>query len=430
MYVCSNCGVTQGKWLGKCPQCDVWGSLEEAPDLPKKKKKLGISVAAPGFITADRVEKKPLKRFSSGFVEVDRVFGGGIAQGTAALVGGDPGIGKSTLLLQILVNLAKEGKNVAYISGEESVEQIVSRLDRVNTEKLPNLHLLAEQDLDTIIMGLSSQTFDVVVIDSVHSLQNSDVDGLSGGISQLKAVTQEITHWAKKNKTVVFLVAQVTKKGGVAGPRTVEHIVDVVAYLEKIGSEKTRLVRAIKNRYGDTGEIGFLDMEGDGMHDKTDFATVFLNEFSTDEPGSALGITLQGSRPLVVQIQALINDSPFAIPRRVVEGIAKSRVEVLAAVIDKNLPKLRVGQKDIFIKVNGGINLKDSATDLALVAAIISSASGKVWKDTLFIGEVGLLGEVKPGSAFEHRYKEAKKLSFRSILAYKAIPNIKRIFHK
>lgn len=429
MYVCSNCGSTQSKWLGKCPQCDSWGTFEEAPDAPKKSKnKLGVnSQFAATFIQAGKVERKPLQRLQTGFDEVDRVLGGGIAEGTVALVGGDPGIGKSTLLLQVLANFAAAGKTVAYISGEESIDQVAERLERVGDSVPDGLFLLSDQDLGNIMDGLGAQQFDAIVIDSIHSLQHNELDGQSGGMSQLKAVTTALTSWAKKTRTVVFLIAQVTKEGYVAGPKTVEHIVDVVMYLEKVGSENTRMIRTMKNRYGDTGEVGFLDMKVTGMGDKTDFATMLVSSLSSDEPGSALGITLQGSRPMIVQIQALVNDSPFAVPRRVVEGVSKNRVEVLAAVIAKKIPKLHLDHKDIFIKVNGGITLKDSGTDLALVAAMISSVTGNPWKETLFIGEVGLLGEVKPGIAFEQRYKEAKKLKFKDILAHKSVPNISKL---
>lgn len=417
MYVCNNCGYNQAKWAGKCPQCETWGSFEEAPDAPKASKK-GIAVkfgTASSFVQAGKVERTYKERLQTGFAEVDRVLGGGIARGTVVLVGGDPGIGKSTLLLQILANFALQGKTVAYVSGEESLEQVSERLERVGHGAQENLYLLSEQDLEVIVGGLSGQEFDAVVIDSIHSLQDTGLEGLSGGMSQLKSVTGALTTWAKKSDTIVFLIAQVTKEGYVAGPKTVEHIVDVVAYLEKVGSENTRTIRTLKNRYGDTGEVGFLDMGLKGMSDKTDFATMLVSSLSSDEPGSALGITLQGSRPMVVQIQALVNDSPFAVPRRVVEGVSKNRVEVLAAVISKKMPRLHLDHKDIFIKVNGGITLKDSGTDLALVAAMISSVTGKPWKEALFIGEVGLLGEVKPGISFEQRYKEAKKLKFKLI---------------
>ncbi|PJA12181.1 DNA repair protein RadA [Candidatus Dojkabacteria bacterium CG_4_9_14_3_um_filter_150_Dojkabacteria_WS6_41_13] len=429
MYVCKSCGSTQQKWLGKCPQCEEWGTFEEAPDAPKKSRnKLGVNAQfASTFVKAGSYERKPLRRFQTGFEEVDRVLGGGIAEGTVALIGGDPGIGKSTLLLQVLANFAASGMTVAYISGEESIDQVSERLERVVDGVPDGLFLLSDQDLGNIMDGLVAQEFDAIVIDSIHSLQHNDLEGQSGGMSQLKAVTSALTAWAKKSRTVVFLIAQVTKEGYVAGPKTVEHIVDVVMYLEKVGSENTRMIRTLKNRYGDTGEVGFLDMGVTGMGDKTDFATMLVSSLSSDEPGSALGITLQGSRPMIVQIQALVNDSTFAIPRRVVEGVSKNRVEVLAAVIAKKIPKLYLDHKDIFIKVNGGISLKDAGTDLALVAAMISSVTGKPWKETLFIGEVGLLGEVKPGIAFEQRYKEAKKLNFKDILAHKGIPNISKL---
>ncbi len=426
MYVCNSCGFNQSKWSGKCPQCEKWGSFEETADAPKAAKKGLIAKfgTSASFVQAHKVERKFKERLKTGFSEVDRVLGGGISRGTVVLVGGDPGIGKSTLLLQILAQFAMQGKQVAYVSGEESLEQVSERLERVAKNAPENLYLLSEQDLEVIVSGLSGQSFDAVVIDSIHSLQDSGLDGLSGGMSQLKAVTGALTTWAKKNDTIVFLIAQVTKEGYVAGPKTVEHIVDVVVYLEKVGSENTRMIRTLKNRYGDTGEVGFLDMHVQGMSDKQDFATMLVSSLSSNEPGSALAMTLQGTRPMVVQVQALVNDSPFAVPRRVVEGVSKNRVEVLAAVIAKKLPKLHLDHKDIFIKVNGGITIKDSGADLAIVAAMISSLTGKVWTNSLFIGEVGLLGEVKPGNAFDQRYKEAKKLTFENIYAHKSIPNI------
>jgi DNA repair protein RadA/Sms len=432
MFKCQNCSFTQSKWLGKCPQCEQWGTFEETADVPKTSKKtsnngLQFSSDTVSFVQAHKVERKVVQRISTGYTEVDRVLGAGIAPGSVALVGGDPGIGKSTLLLQILAYMAAQGRTVAYISGEESIDQVSERLERVVAEPPENLYLLSEQDLDNIMGGLSAQNFEVIVIDSIHSLQHADLVGQSGGVSQLKMVTNALTSWAKKNRTIVFLIAQVTKEGYVAGPKTVEHIVDIVMYLEKVGSENTRMIRTLKNRYGDTGEVGFLDMKREGMVDKTDFATMLVSDLGGSEPGSALGMTLQGSRPMVVQIQALVNDSPFAVPRRVVEGVSKNRVEVLAAVIAKRFPKLQLDHKDIFIKVNGGISLKDSGTDLALVAAMLSSVTGKVWVDTLFIGEVGLLGEIKPGIAFDTRYREAMKLNFKNVLAFKAIPNISQL---
>lgn len=429
MYVCSNCGYTTAKWSGKCQQCEEWGTLEERADIKPKKGnavKKGYSTGVE-LVTPNDVPDIRIARISTGFAEFDRVLGGGITKGAVTLIGGDPGIGKSTLLIQILANVAKDGFNVAYISGEESISQITSRLRRVTKEIPTSLFLGADVDVESVINGLSTKNFDFVVIDSIHSMSDPNTEGTYGGVSQLKNVTSQLTQWAKKNNTGMFLVGQVTKEGFVAGPKNVEHIVDTVVYLEKVGDEQARLVRTVKNRFGEVGEVGFLEMSAVGLKDKSDFTTMLIADGTLHLPGGALGITMQGTRPLVVHIQTLLNDSLFAAPRRVVEGISKTKIEVLAAVISKKVPKVYLDKKDLFIKSNGGISLKDTGIDLSIVAAIVSAALDKPFLDSVFIGEVGLLGEVKSCVSFESRYKEAKKLGFKKIYTHKNLKNISQL---
>ncbi|WKZ29762.1 MAG: DNA repair protein RadA [Candidatus Dojkabacteria bacterium] len=428
MYVCRNCGYAAAKWSGKCPNCGEWGTLDES-NMPVKKKagKVLQPVYGADLVKAATIPESKLEKLSTGFTEIDRILGGGIARGAVTLVGGDPGIGKSTLLLQVLAYIASEGHTVAYISGEESLAQLSSRLKRL-LSKIPDTLLMGtDTDLESVVGSLSRQKLDFVVIDSIHSLTDANTEGTYGGISQLKMVTSSLTQWAKKNDTGMFLVGQVTKEGYVAGPKNVEHIVDTVMYIERLGDENIRLVRTVKNRFGEVGEVGFLKMAGKGLEDKTDFSRMLVEESAVSLPGGALGITLQGSRPIMVHLQVLTNDTMFAVPRRVVDGISKNKVEVLAAVIAKKLPKLYLDKKDIFIKANGGISLKDPGIDLAIIGAILSSVLNVSFETTVFIGEVGLQGEIKACAGFDARLKEAKKLGFTNIVTYKTVSHISEI---
>ncbi len=427
MYVCIKCGFSTAKWNGKCPQCFEWNTFEEREGTVSKKKGIATMANISILVRANEIKEVKQYRMATGFGELDRVLGGGISKGAVTLIGGDPGIGKSTLLIQILSHVASQGLTVVYVSGEESVSQVNSRLRRVSTDLPQNLFIAAENDVEQIINALSLQEIDFVVIDSIHALNDQEIEGTAGGMSQLKNVTQRLTHWAKKKNVGMFLVGQVTKEGIVAGPKNVEHIVDTVVYLEKIGSENARVVRTVKNRFGEVGEVGFLEMTTRGFIDKKDYSKMLVADETLELPGGALGMTMQGTRPLVVHIQTLINDSIFAIPRRVVEGFSKNKIEVLAAVITKRVPKVYVDKKDIFLKVNGGITVKDSGVDLAVVAAILSAITNIPFKEHIFIGEVGLLGEVKSTPSFEMRVKEAKKLGFKNIITYKTIKNIKEL---
>jgi len=425
MYVCTNCGYTTTKWNGKCPQCSEWNTFEEREGQVPKKKGIAVMTTPTILVKAHEVEDIPLDKMKTGFSELDRVLGGGIGRGTVALIGGDPGIGKSTLLIQIMAKIASEGFTVAYISGEESVSQVSQRLKRVSPKLPDKLFIASENDVEQIIGALSTQKIDFVVIDSIHALNDQSTEGIMGGVSQLKNVTQRLTQWAKKNNVGMFLVGQVTKEGIVAGPKNVEHIVDTVIYLEKIGDENARLVRTVKNRFGEVGEVGFLEMTAGGLVDKADYSKILVADDTVGMPGGALGMTLQGTRPIVVHVQSLINDSIFAIPRRVVEGFSKNKIEVLAAVITKKVPKIYLDKKDLFLKANGGITVKDAGVDLAVVAAILSATNNIAFKDSIFIGEVGLLGEIKSTPALDLRIKEAKKLGFKNIVTTRTIKNIR-----
>ena len=433
MFKCKACGFLSPKWSGKCPNCGSWGTLEEVDEsilqqnLSKKNKKQANSEfnfqvfnikKPPGHVDAKN-------RVSTGFKELDRILGGGVLPGAVILLGGEPGIGKSTLLLQVLVNIARKKKKVLYISAEESEEQVFLRLKRILSRVPENLFISSEINLEAILNSPELSTFDFVVFDSIQAFIWPKVEGLAGGMSQTKAIVSLVTNFAKKQNIGVFLIGQVTKSGMVAGPKTVEHIVDTVVYLEHFGISDARIIRAVKNRFGEVGDIGFLKMDKAGFTDYKDALSLYVEDRTKLEPGAAFGVTMLGNRPLIVQVQALVNDSNLAIPRRVVEGVAKSKVEVLSAVVNRRIPRLNLFYKDLFVKVLGGLNLKDSGVDLALVAAIVSALHKTTFEDTAFIGEVDLLGNVKPTIGLEMRIKEARKHGFSNIVTYKSLRHIK-----
>ncbi len=432
MFKCSSCGFVASKWSGKCPNCGGWGTLEEVNEsvlqknLTKKNKKeqsfhsvVLFNAKKPPVGLAQKV------RIRTGFNELDRILGGGALPGAVTLLGGEPGVGKSTLLLQVLVNMAAKGKKVLYISAEESENQVFLRLKRIIKKVPENLYIVSELNLESVLELPELRTFDFVVFDSIQAFVWPKIEGLAGGMSQTKAVVSLITNFAKTHKVGTFLIGQVTKSGMVAGPKTVEHIVDTVIYLEHFVVSEARIIRAVKNRFGEVGDIGFLKMSQSGFVDYQNALAIYVDDRVNLEPGAAFGVIMLGNRPLIVQVQALVNDSNLAMPRRVVEGVSKSKVEVLSAVINRRIPKLNLFYKDLFVKVLGGLNLKDAGVDLALVAAIVSFLTKKTFKNTAFIGEVDLLGNVKPTLALDARIKEAKKHGFSNIVTYRELKHVR-----
>lgn len=428
MFKCSSCGYISSKWEGKCSKCNTWGSYDQIADVNLKagKKKL-FSFSDNSFVTASNLPDNKLEIIKTGFSELDRVLGGGIISGAVILLGGDPGVGKSTLMLQALINLAKNGQKVAYISGEESLSQLANRMKRISKSIPEEVLFLAETSLEQITALLQTHDFKFVIIDSAQSITSEAMEGYSGSISQMRTVVTELTRWAKKSNCGMCIISQVTKEGNVAGPKTVEHIVDTVLYIEKVGIESVRLVRAVKNRFGDTGEVGFIEMTSGGMHDKSDYGAMFIENENIDYPGNAFGVTIQGTRPVLVQIQALVSDSPFANPRRVVEGVPKNKLEVLVAVMAKRFKKYALSQKDIFIKVQGDVTIKDGGVDLAIVQAILSSVLNNKSNHAVFIGEVGLFGEIKKCNLLDERIKIAKKLGFNDVVTFKSLKEISQL---
>ncbi len=439
MFKCKNCGYTSIKWLGQCPKCNAWGTFAEVSEelessdiliksFTKSNKHTKQSNKRLDIIDPNDAKDKIIeaKRVSTGFKELDRILGkGGALQGAVTLVGGEPGIGKSTLLLQTLVNIAKKSYKVLYVSAEESGEQILRRLKRITKVIPKDLKILAELDLSAILSSGELKNFDFIVFDSIQAFIYPDVAGVIGGITQVKTTVSLITNYAKQHNIGVFLIGQVTKTGKVSGPKTVEHIVDTVLYLEYLGVGGTRIVRSVKNRFGEVGDVGFLEMTTKGFKDNSNAESLFVEQTKTNIPGASYGVIVHGLRPLIVQIQALLTDTQFSLPRRVVEGFPKNKIEVLAAVITQKMPKVSLANKDLFIKALGGMVLKDSGIDLAVIASIVSSVLEKPLDDAVFIGEVGLLGEIKPCIALDLRIKEARKLGFKKIYSFKNLKHIK-----
>ena len=426
MYKCNKCGYTTLRWLGQCPKCGLWGTfeevLEQSDDSPKRgrsKKREVLDIVD----SSKRGRAGKLERYSTGFEELDRILGGGLVQGGVLLLGGEPGIGKSTLVMQIFSNLASKGVPVLYVSAEESLSQVLARGARLKAGTSRPIKIATSDNIADVLNDSRIGSFKFIALDSIQAFLHPDVDGVSGGISQLRKVVSEVTRFAKKNNIGVVSIGQVTKAGLVSGPKLVEHIVDTVLYLENFGIEDLRIIRAVKNRFGPVGDLGFLKMTNLGFVDAKDAASSYLDTSIVDA-GAAFGVSLYGTRPLVVQFQALINDAQFAAPRKVAEGVSKNKIELLAAVINQKMPGVSLQYKDLFVKAIGGLTLKDSGIDLAIVASIVSAATGKVFNDTVFIGEVGLLGEVKPCLALEARIKEAKKFGFKKIISSKNLRHI------
>ncbi len=454
MYKCVECGYTSSKWYGKCPQCGAWDSFVKVEGGAK-----GESPLRPlEFYAPEGTEE--VKFSSTGFGQVDLVLGGGISPGQVILLGGEPGVGKSTLSLEILVNLALQGHNVVYVSGEESGYQVNLRLKRIllktglfesdekaakkranragqsgkKTNKkrgessvgvFDRLKILSHTEIEPIISTLSEHDLNFVVFDSLQAFSAKD-GGVVGGVSQAKIVTSLITSYAKNHKVGTILIGQVTKAGAVAGPKTVEHAVDTVLYLEPFGIGNVRVLRSVKNRFGAVGELGFLKLETSGFSDYPE-APLELVKSKETSPGSAYGVTVYGVRPLAVQIQSLVVDSVFSAPRLISEGIPKPKLEVLAAVVSRNLPKVGLLYKDIFVKGFGFLGKGDSGIDLALVASLISARLAKPLPPVAFVGEVGLLGEIRPTYAWELREAEAKKLGFKKVFTHKSLRHIRDI---
>lgn len=415
VYVCQQCGFQSSQYLGKCPQCDTWNSfVETVTSTEKIAKKQDFSKAVTNL---SEVEKQHYDRLSSSIEEFDRVLGGGIVAGSVVLVSGDPGIGKSTLLTQLALNLSNRSNTsnsaVLYISGEESANQIKMRAERIKAKV--NLPILNEVDVDVITGVIEQMKPALVIVDSIQTLQTQDLSGVAGSVGQVRECANRLQRIAKNLHVPIFIVGHVTKEGNIAGPKTLEHLVDVVLSLEGDPTSQFRILRANKNRFGSTDEVGIFDMSESGMIEVKNPSKLFL-ETRQDAPGSVVVPTLTGLRPILVEIQALVTKTNLPVPRRTGSGIDNNRLQLLVAVLQKRL-KLPLYDQDIFINVTGGLKVFEPAADLGICMAIISSFQDKtIPNDIAFIGEVGLLGELRSVIGLDKRVNEAKKLGYKNVI--------------
>ena len=420
-YICQQCGGEQSKWVGKCPDCGAWNTMEETIDVPqspaqqRRQTLLGTSSIAQGTqIPLVLPAIKPLvqQRISVGYPEMDRVLGGGLVAGSLTLIGGEPGIGKSTLLLQVSGDIAMNVGPVLYVSGEESIEQVKMRAERLDITG-EQLYLLASIELDVIAEAISRVKPALVVVDSIQTVLSSHLTAAPGSISQVRECTLQLMHLAKSTHTPIFIIGHVTKEGTVAGPKALEHIADAVLYLEGERYHSYRLLRGVKNRFGATHEVGVFEMHGEGLLEVANPSAVFLADRNKEATGSAVVVSLEGTRPLLVEVQALVTPSNFGIARCTTNGIEHNRLVMLLAVLTKRVG-LAVSNHDVYANVVGGFTLEEPAIDLGVAAAIASSYREKhIPADMAFIGEVGLSGELRPVSRLAQRVREAAKLGFK-----------------
>jgi len=425
IFVCQNCGYKAPKWLGRCPDCGAWNSLvEELTERGHRdSEKRQPSLDRPQRIDTVAMDKE--LRDKTGMSEFDRALGGGVVPGSLVLIGGDPGIGKSTLILQVAQRLAQQGHRTLYVSGEESVQQIKMRAQRISADS-SELYLLSGTCLEDVIDRLDELAPRIIVIDSIQTIFTESLGSAPGSIGQVREVTSRLMSLAKSSGRAIFLIGHVTKDGAIAGPKVLEHLVDTVLYFEGDGSHMYRILRSVKNRFGPTNEIGVFEMSDNGLEEVGNPSKIFLEERASDVSGSVVISCIEGTRPLLIEMQALVCTSSLAIPRRTTIGVDPNRVSVLVAVLAKR-GGVALSDKDIFINVAGGIKIYEPAIDLGIISTTASSFLNKpIPKNTVTFGEVGLSGEVRGVSQAELRLKEAVKLGFsRCLLSKKSIKTLK-----
>lgn len=414
-YVCQSCGHISPKWLGRCPDCESWNALveeREAPPRPSRGQR-GSRGQSPIPITLVGGERE--ERFSSGIQELDRVLGGGVVPGSLVLIGGDPGIGKSTLLLQSSGKISQEGNLVLYVTGEESANQTRMRANRLEA-LADSLYLLTETCLEDIIDHICRLNPAIVVVDSIQTLYTQHLPSAPGSVAQVRETAGELMSLAKGSQIPIFLIGHVTKEGFLAGPRVLEHIVDTVLYFEGDRGHAFRILRAVKNRFGSTNEIGVFEMKGHGLQEVANPSELFLAERPTGVPGSIVVACLEGSRPILLELQALVSNSNLGTARRMVTGPDYNRVSLMIALLEKRVG-LQLAGEDIFLNVAGGVKVEEPAIDLGIILAIASSFRDQpIDGKTVAIGEVGLAGEVRAVPQLEMRVREAAKLGFERCL--------------
>jgi DNA repair protein RadA/Sms len=410
-YQCQSCGYGSPKWLGKCPDCGSWNSFVEEKEVPSGRKGSLQPSAKTEPVALQDIENISEKRTSTGIQEFDRVLGGGVVAGSIILVGGDPGIGKSTLLLQAFSGLSRRTGKLLYVSGEESPQQIKMRAERLSVDS-EKIILLPETSLEGILHTASKISPDALVVDSIQTVYTEELMSAPGSVGQVRECAAKLMMYAKRSHIPVFIVGHVTKEGTIAGPRVLEHIVDTVLYFEGDRGHSYRVLRTIKNRFGSTNEIGIFEMSDAGLREVDNPSELFLSERSRNVSGSTVVACIEGTRPLMVEIQALVSQTNFGMPRRTSIGVDFNRVNLLVAVLEKKAG-LHLGGMDIFINIVGGLKIIEPAVDLGIIATIASSARERpVEPGTCVFGEVGLSGEIRAVAQAEARLKEAAKIGF------------------
>ncbi|WP_125980553.1 DNA repair protein RadA [Loigolactobacillus iwatensis] len=414
-YVCQSCGYISPRFLGRCPNCGAWNQMVEELVAAKKpvanaQTNLAGKVSKPELMNQVNIEKEP--RIKTKMVELNRVLGGGIVPGSLVLVGGDPGIGKSTLLLQVSGQLSELGERVLYVSGEESASQIKMRAGRLGVSG-QGLYLYPETDMVSIKQQINELKPAYVIIDSIQTMQEPELSSVVGSVSQVREVTAELMKLAKQNQITIFIVGHVTKDGSIAGPKILEHMVDTVLYFEGDRNRTFRILRAVKNRFGSTNEIGIFEMRNGGLHEVKNPSEIFLEERLEGATGSAVVVSLEGTRPILVEIQALVTPTVFGNAKRTTTGLDHNRAALIMAVLEKRA-NLMLQNQDAYLKAAGGVKLDEPAIDLAIAVSVASSYRDKETRPTdCFIGEIGLTGEIRSVNRIEQRIKEAAKLGFK-----------------
>ena len=425
-FICQACGAVSARWQGKCESCGEWNSIVEER-IESAPKGLGTTKSGTVIQFEDLKSESPeLPRAVSGIGEFDRVTGGGLVPGSVTLIGGDPGIGKSTILLQLVCTLANWNVTCAYISGEEAVDQVRMRAKRLGLQDAP-VDLASATNVRDIVKSMkgdgAGKAYDVMVIDSIQTMYVDTVDSAPGTVTQVRTCTQELVRHAKKLGVTLLIVGHVTKEGAIAGPRVLEHMVDTVLYFEGDRGHQFRILRGVKNRFGPTDEIGVFEMAGAGLMEVQNPSALFLSERSDNVPGSAVLAGLEGSRPVLVEIQALVVPTSYSTPKRAVVGWDNNRLSMILAVLEARCGIIMSGQ-DVYLNVAGGLRITEPAADLAVATALMSAASGDpVPKDTVIMGEIGLAGEIRPVPQPDLRLKEAEKLGFKSAFIPKSRPS-------
>ncbi|MDD2906602.1 MAG: DNA repair protein RadA [Sulfurimonas sp.] len=419
LFECQHCGLTTPKWMGKCTNCGAWDSFVELSEQQQEivKQTKSTSSASAKAISINDVIEDEIYRYSCLDVELDGVLGGGVVPGSLTLIGGSPGVGKSTLLLKIGANIASTDKNVLYVTGEESASQIKLRSNRLKAN-MQTLYLLSEIRLEQVMVELENRSYDFLIIDSIQTLYSENIASAPGSVTQVRQITFELMRIAKEKNIAIFIIGHITKEGSIAGPRVLEHMVDTVLYFEGDSSQELRILRGFKNRFGPTSEIGVYEMKAEGLVSATDISSRFFNR-NSEQAGSALTVIMEGSRPIILEVQALVSESHSSNSKRQATGFDTNRLNMLLALLERKL-EIPLSGYDVFINITGGIKITETAADLAILAAIISSFRDRaISKETVFIGEVSLVGDVREVYALDARLKEAKMQNIKKALVSK-----------